>query len=265
MDSDQTTESSAPAAPETSEAARADALAVLRRVDLFDGLDQSELETLGGLFSEEVFASHRRVYRHGDASDVFYVIRTGAVSIFRDERGKPLQLLERLGPGDFFGETGLFEGYKRTASARTSTTTRVLRIGKDQLLAFLDRHPAVAVKLQIAAARRHSKNVAAALDLGERTEVRIGLRQRVTLVLEGAERRRVTLENLSLGGLCVRQAPSSWREGATVRFVVVYLTDELRVTARVSWREDDSVGLAFHAPDSEHDAQVQAFLRVLLS
>ncbi|MEM8931566.1 MAG: cyclic nucleotide-binding domain-containing protein [Acidobacteriota bacterium] len=238
---------------------------LLRQVDLFADLDDAELRPLGERFEALTVASHTRVYRHGDASDFFYVIRDGAVSIYRDEVGRALQLQARLGPGDFFGETGLFDGYRRSSSARTSTTTRLLRVRKGDLIAFLDSQPSVAVKLQIAAARRHTMNVAAALDLGDRQEVRIRLDRRVLIESSLNAHHAAVLENLSLGGLCLRGAPSAWQKGETVSCALVYHDESLPVTGRVSWREDDTVGLAFESTtDPEHDERIQRMLRRLL-
>lgn len=240
-------------------------LDLLRRADLFADLDDDELLPLSRRFDEVTVASHTRVYRHGDASDFFYVIRDGAVAIYRDEVGRALQLQARLGAGDFFGETGLFDGFRRSSSARTSTTTRLLRVAKDDLLTFLDLHPSVAVKLQIAAARRHTQNVAAALDLGDRQEVRIRLDRRVLIETSLAHRHPAVLENLSLGGLCLRGAPTAWQKGESVRCSLVYHDESLPVVARVSWREEETVGLAFErSADAEHDAQIQRMLRRLL-
>lgn len=242
---------------------------LLRSVELFGQLDDVEIATFASLFDEQVVPSRTLVYKHGDTADSFFVIREGSVSLYRDQTGKPLQLLARLGPADFFGETGLFDGYQRCSSARTSAVSRLIRIDKDDLLQFLDAHPAVAVKLQIAAARRHSQNVAAALDLGDRHEVRIRLKEPVTMRREAEGEaqapRRVVLENLSVGGLCLCAASLPWRPDEVARFTLHHLDQELPVAARVSWRETGRTGFAFLDTDADHDARVERFLRAVLS
>ena len=135
-------------------------------------------------------------------------------------------------------------------------------------LAFLDEHPNVLVKLQIAAARRHTLNVAAALDLGVRNEVRIRLDREVTLETPVGQIHRARLENLSLGGLCLREVPASWQPESEVEFTLGYQDENLEVAARVSWREEQTVGLAFleESPDAgtDRDEAVQRMLRRLL-
>ncbi len=242
----------------------AETLALLRRVPLFADLGEEELHRLAELCVEETLAGNQRVFSHGEDANFFYLLKEGSVTLFRDEVGKPVQLQTRLGPGDYFGEMGLFDGYKRSGSARTGATSRLLRIAKSELLAFLDRHPSIAIKLQVAAARRHSENVVMALNLGVRGEVRIRLDKRVTLELPFGLRHRAQVENLSLGGMCLRSAPSSWQKGREVRFTLVYQEESLPIDARISWREDDAAGLAFLAAGEEHDQRVQRLLRRLL-
>ncbi len=249
----------------TNLSASADRLSVLRQVELFSDLGEEELQKLESYFVDQSIPSHTRIYHYGDPSDSFYVIRSGSVAVYRDEVGKPVQLQARFGPGDFFGETGLFDGFQRSASARASETCRLLTIHKDALLAFLDHHPGVLIKLQIAAARRHTLNVAAALDLGIRNEVRIRLDREVTLETHFGRPLKARLENLSLGGMCLRGVPASWTKGRDVRFRLSYGSETLPVSGQVSWREPETVGLAFADTDPEHDANVQNMLRHLLS
>jgi CRP-like cAMP-binding protein len=241
-----------------------DRIALLRQVPLFADLAADELARLADLFTEELIVGNQRVFSHGDDALHFFVIREGSVAIFRDEVGKPVQLQTRLGPGDYFGEMGLFDGFKRAASARTSEICRLLKIGKAELLAFLDLHPGVAIKLQVAAARRHSENVITALNLGVRHEVRIRLDRPVTIELNFGLKHRAIIENLSLGGLCLRSAPASWQKGREVHFSLLYESESLPINARVTWRQDDVAGMAFEGTNLDHDLRVQRLLRRLL-
>ena len=244
----------------------ADPARILEGIELFADLEANDLERLGSAFERVRLASHTRIYSSGQPVEHFFIILRGEVSIFRDELGRPLQLQARLGPGDYFGEIGLFGGDQRS-SARASVTTELLRIGRKTLLSFLDEQPAVAVKIQIAAARRHSQNVAAALDLGQRRDVRIRLEKRV-LVVTPFRQHAAILENLSLGGLCLREVPASWQPESEVEFTLGYQDEKLEVAARVSWREEQTVGLAFleESPDAgtDRDEAVQRMLRRLL-
>lgn len=237
---------------------------ILRQVRLFSDLEDSELQRLAGEFSEVLLPAGHRIFRHGDPADAFYIVRDGSVALYTDRTGQPLQLQARLGPGEFFGEVGLFDTAQRSSSARTGDTSRLLMIPKDELLAFLDDHPEVAIKLQIAAARRHTQNVSVALDLGQRQEVRIRLGQEIEMEPQEGKPLPVWIENLSLGGLCLRGGPSVWERHWTVRFTLRLEDLILPVTGRIAWRQGDTVGIAFLRGDDQHDERVQKLLRKLL-
>jgi CRP-like cAMP-binding protein len=237
---------------------------LLRRVHLFADLEPEELRRLAAGFSEQLLPSGYRVYRFGDPSDAFYLIREGSVALYRDEPGRPVQLQARLGVRDYFGELGLFENVVRAAAARTGETTRLLRISRDDLLAFLDDHPEVALRLQIAAARRHTQNISTTLDLGGRKEVRIRLGTEVDLELSDGSYHRGTLENLSLGGMCLSGAHPEWEKHWRVRFEMVHGDDRLQIVGRIAWRQSDTVGIAFSRPFPEHEDEIRGFLRKLL-
>lgn len=238
---------------------------LLRRVRPFIELDEGELKRLAGAFSERLLPAGHQIYQLGDPPGNFYVVREGEVALYRDKPGMPTQLQAHLGPGDFFGEVGLFDDTERTASAATNATSRILEIRRPDLLHFLGDHPEVALRLQMAAARRHSQNVSDALELGRRNELRIRLGQAASLRLEGGNiDRRVRVENLSLGGICLRDVPLAWDRHWTVRFSLHLGDLVLPVIGRVAWRRGDTVGIAFTRTDSTHEDRVQAMLRGLM-
>lgn len=237
---------------------------VLREVRLFTDMDDDSLARLADLFEPVAIPMGHQVYKHGDPSDAFYVIRRGSIALYRDQLGKPIQLLARLTRGDYFGELGLFDGFERNASARANETSHLLRIDKAPLLAFLADEPDLTIKMQIAAARRHSMNVSMTLDLSQRKDVRIRLEKEVLLELDSGNKRHVQVQNLSLGGICLRGTPTAWQKHWTVRFHLHYESERLHLAGRVTWRREDTVGIAFSRTDPQHEDQIQRLLRLLL-
>lgn len=240
------------------------ALETLREVRLFKDLQDEDLGTFASHFELAAVPMGHQVYKHGDPSDALYVVRSGSIALYRDQMGKPIQLLARVGRGEIFGELGLFDGFERNASARANETSHLLRIEKRKLMDFLADQPDLTIKLQIAAARRHSMNVSMTLDLSQRKDVRIRLEKEVTLELDSGARRQAQIHNLSLGGLCLRGAPEEWQKHWTVRFHLRYEDESLHVSGRVTWRRDDTLGIAFSRTDPHHEDQIQRLLRLLL-
>lgn len=69
------------------------------------------------------------VVRQGQPADQFYVIVTGECDVIRDGSGGR-ETLARLGPGRYFGETGLLSGVPRTASVVAATEARLLSMSR---------------------------------------------------------------------------------------------------------------------------------------
>ena len=235
----------------------------LRPVQLLQELDQADLENLARHFVELEVPADQMVVREGDPAEAFYVVFRGSFAVFRDAVGTPVQLLARLQPGEFFGELGLFGAGRHTASVRTSEASRLLRITKEDFLGFLIDHPEILEKLQIAAAQRHSANVASSLEMGRRREVRIRCGQDVQIGL-GESIQTVVVENLSVGGICLTNVPDDWRAGQAVSFSLAIRENELVLHGQVVWRRGETVGIMFTKQSPNHDMIVQMAIRVLV-
>jgi CRP-like cAMP-binding protein len=236
----------------------------LAAIHILRGLPAAELSRLLRDVVPLEVAEGQVVIHEGDPADALYLVASGSFAAFRDAVGQPVHLLSRLDPGDFFGELGFFGDGKAAASVRASAAGRLLRIAAGPLLAFLDRHPDIHQRLQAASADRYSRLLATALELGRRREVRIKCSEKVQLRPAGGGWTPALLENLSLGGACIEGAPAAWREGDDVAFELGLASGELPLAGRISWREDDKVGLAFTPLDERHDAMIQMAIRVLL-
>jgi CRP/FNR family cyclic AMP-dependent transcriptional regulator len=97
--------------------------AVLRRIELFDGLSRRQRKLLA-LRADEVDVQPGTVLcGKGRTAHEFFVIEDGTARVVRDG-----QFLNELGPGEFFGEMGLIEDAPRNADvvAETHLTLMVL-------------------------------------------------------------------------------------------------------------------------------------------
>ncbi len=227
----------------------------LRRISLFKELDDGQLGRLADLMEEQRHPAYKLIFREGDPVDAFYVVREGMVTVFRDVQGKPQQVLARLEEGGFFGEMGLLnDKARRYASARTAAPTVLLRVEKPDLINLLAEIPALELKFRAEVIRRHGMNVSALLGLAGQRDVRIRLGVPAVLELEDGARLSVVLENLSLGGVGLSGVPESWQTGFLVRFRLGQPGEPgiLDVSGTVTWREGETVGIAF-GPEAAGD------------
>jgi len=241
--------------------------AFLRAIPLFADLDDDQLDRLAALAHEEHHPAYQLIFREGDGVDAFYMVRHGMVTVFRDETGRPQQVVARLEEGGFFGEMGLLnDKARRYASARTAAPTTLLRIEKADLIRLLATNPGLELRFRAEVIRRHGMNVSALLGLAGQRDVRIRLGIDVVLRLPDGTRLSVILENLSLGGVGLSGVPSVWQLGHAVQFQLGLAgePDILDVAGAVTWREGDTVGIAFGPEDAGNALVVQRALRRFL-
>jgi phosphoglycerate dehydrogenase-like enzyme len=112
----------------------------LRSLPIFDGLTTRQLMDLALVVGEEDHAAGATVVREGEFSDGLYLVVDGRVQISKG--GRPLS---ELGPRSFFGEIAIFEGAARSATAQAVVRTRLLRLGRAELLRLMEEFPGIAI------------------------------------------------------------------------------------------------------------------------
>lgn len=239
----------------------------LRSISLFRELEEPQVQRLAEIVREEPVPSRKVIFREGDPVDAFYLVKDGLVTVFREEKGKPLQVLARLEPRGFFGEMGLLnDKARRVASARTAMPTVLLRIEKDDLIQLLTENPMLELKFRAEVIRRHGMNVSALLGLAGQRDVRIHIGAPARLHLDDGTTLDATLENLSLGGIGLSGVPTGWHLKQPARFSLAVPGEPpvLRVIGVITWRENDAVGIAF-GPDTAGDAAlIHRVVRIFL-
>lgn len=239
----------------------------LRNVSLFKDLDDEQLRRMEEALRQESLPAKRVIFREGDPVDAFYLVQDGLVTVFREEKGRPLQVLARLEPGGFFGEMGLLnDKARRIASARTALPTVLLRMEKRDLVALLASNPMLELKFRAEVIRRHGMNVSALLGLAGQRDVRIHLRVDAVMTLEDGTEMDVRVENLSLGGVGLSGVPDAWQVKDPVRFDLGMRGEPsiLKVNGVVTWREGASVGIAFDNETAGNAPLIQRVLRTFL-
>jgi CRP-like cAMP-binding protein len=236
---------------------------LLARSETFADLSTEQLRSLASHCAEIAIPAGRLIFAHGETADAVYLVLDGQVTVFRDLVGRPMQLLARVGAGELLGELCLFDEVARSASARAVTPVRLLRITRQPLMDLLRQQPQLAFRIQNVAARRRSMNSAAALELGQQSEVRIRLQAPVRLYFANGLVVPAELANLSVGGLSLNGAPADWTPGTAVRFELHSEGDVLPVDGRIAWQHEDAVGIAFASQANDHERVVYRLLRKL--
>jgi len=101
-----------------------DLLAFLREVRLFTAFAEADLVALAQRLRERTLKKNQVLFREGDPGDEMFLIRRGTVLVSKIVKARVEQLLNRQGPGEFFGEMSLLDGSPRSATIQAETEAR---------------------------------------------------------------------------------------------------------------------------------------------
>jgi CRP-like cAMP-binding protein len=95
----------------------------LKTIPLFQTVSDEELREIAPFAEEVEVEAGTELVREGDYSYEFMAIEEGTVEVLRDG-----EHVADLGPGDFFGEIGLLEKDRRTATVVAKTNVRLITL-----------------------------------------------------------------------------------------------------------------------------------------
>src|SRR5205807_1954111 len=111
-----------------------------RLLAVFDRLPDDQRKRFADTFEEIVEGVG------GDEGTSLFIIEDGAVDICYGE-GAGNITLATLFNGQYFGELSLFDGAPRSATATASKPTRVIRLDREDLVDFVHKNPAAALRI----------------------------------------------------------------------------------------------------------------------
>lgn len=114
-------------------------IAFLKETELFAELSEPDLESICNIADEVVFPEGHTIFEEGAEGDSLYLLVDGEISIIKAET-EVLSFNER---GYCFGEVALIDDKPRSATIKTSTSTRLLRITRNDFFEALARIPLI--------------------------------------------------------------------------------------------------------------------------
>lgn len=131
---------------------RVEAAELIDALPAFDDLPVEILNDLAGRVTLRRVRTGQPIFRQGDRPTAFYVVRNGRIAV--EEEGHAsgdVRLLRTMERGESFGEIGLLESARRTATVRAIDDAEVFEIDKgtfDRLLADSIHAPEFAPTMQ---------------------------------------------------------------------------------------------------------------------
>lgn len=122
-------------------------LALLKRVQLFSSLSDTEFAFLTSHLVPRRYGNGEMVFSEGDPCAGLYVVQSGNVRIFKSSANGREQVLSIDGPGSSIAELPVFDGGNYPASAQALSDSTLLFFSRDDFQKLCLQYPQVALKV----------------------------------------------------------------------------------------------------------------------
>jgi CRP-like cAMP-binding protein len=136
-----------------SERDQADAVERLRQLQMFADVPTDALSMLAARLVLRHIPADEAIYTEGTPGDAMYIVDSGQVRLF-DSAFSDAQILERLRPGEAFGEMALLTGRTRAECARAAVDSTVWVLYKSDFDDLMVQYPTISVSLSRALTQR---------------------------------------------------------------------------------------------------------------
>ena len=115
---------------------------------LFSPLSPGEREEVLKRFRLKRVPGEKFVFRQNDPPDSLYLIKSGEVELYAEDKAGQKVQVALVRSGNFFGEAGILFKRGRTTHARATQPTELLELTQEDLDQFLRQFPALRIALQ---------------------------------------------------------------------------------------------------------------------
>lgn len=116
-------------------------LDVLRRVPLFSGMGQAQLEAVAQKTFQRALERHELMLLERETVDELFIVASGVVKVFMSSPDGKEQILYLARPGDVINEISILDGSPSLLSAEALGQVALLGLPRGELLALLRQHP----------------------------------------------------------------------------------------------------------------------------
>ena len=122
-------------------------LEVLKQVPLFATMDSDELAILASQVELRTFKPHQRIYKLGAPAETAYVMVSGGVSVTTVDDDNQEVVVDRPGPGEFFGFASMLEQTNHQTEATAVGETVCVEVDRSDILVLIQRKPHAAMDM----------------------------------------------------------------------------------------------------------------------
>lgn len=125
----------------------------LKQVPIFQDLTDKEFLELEAIIHERSYHPREIIFKRQAPGEAMYIILSGEVEIYLEDKDGNKNTLATLEQGDFFGELALLDNETRSATAEAVEGATLLVFAQTDLMTLLERKPALGNKILMNLAR----------------------------------------------------------------------------------------------------------------
>ena len=123
-------------------------IAFLKKIHLFYGLEEDELEEIANEMGEVSVSEGETVFEQDGKSESFYLIYKGNVRIVHKQQDKEMQLAV-LVKNDYFGEMGLIAKRRRSATVKATSDSLLLVLTRESFEKLFKKTPQLRLNMDV--------------------------------------------------------------------------------------------------------------------
>ena len=117
---------------------------ILRRIYLFSGIAEADLESLARMSVRKTFPRQATIFGEGQETQGFYLLITGQIKLVKSSPEGKEYIIRLVGPGETFAEAAVFAEISYPATAIALEDCQTLFFPKGPFLHHLAASPALA-------------------------------------------------------------------------------------------------------------------------
>ncbi len=147
----------------------------LGSVPLFSRLKAREIRYIAEIAGIVSYPPNTTIFHEGESGGSLYIVIEGQLEILKGQPDTEERILRVCGEGEHIGEMSLFNpGKARSATVRTRTAVKLLRILSDDFEALVHRRPAISLSLSSGLAERMLDSESRLMGIIEKMSRKIG-------------------------------------------------------------------------------------------
>ncbi|MCK5097954.1 MAG: cyclic nucleotide-binding domain-containing protein, partial [Desulfobacteraceae bacterium] len=140
-------ESKDPQRMKSAEITLGEKILLLKKIDMFSDLTAAELAAIASVTKEMDYPEIRTVIKQDSVGETVFLILDGQVEVIKEKADGETMFLDKIGPGDSFGEMALLEKEPRSATIRTIKPSRFLILHQQEFNETVMEYPRIALKI----------------------------------------------------------------------------------------------------------------------